>query len=67
MAPNVPVPRLTLTPRALLQTRQLIVHITGQAKLALLDQARQPGPVADLPIRLALRQALVPCAVFHSP
>jgi 6-phosphogluconolactonase len=66
-APNVPVPRLSMTPQALLQTSQLIVHITGQAKLGLLRQAMQPGPVADLPIRLAVLQTHVPCAVFHSP
>ncbi|MGC4062066.1 MAG: 6-phosphogluconolactonase [Aquabacterium sp.] len=66
-APNVPVPRLTLTPHALLQASQLIIHITGQAKLTLLRQAMQAGPVADLPIRLAVQQTRVPCAVFHSP
>lgn len=65
--PNVPVPRLTLTPQALLQTSQLIVHITGQTKLSLLQQAMQAGPVADLPIRLVVQQTRVPCTVFHSP
>lgn len=66
-APNVPVPRLTLTPRALLDARQVIIHITGEAKLRLLEQAQQTGPVADLPIRFALQHTGVPCAVFHSP
>lgn len=65
--PNVPVPRISLTRRALLDARELVLHITGAAKLTLLDQARQAGPVAELPIRLALQQSQVPCHVFHAP
>jgi 6-phosphogluconolactonase len=65
--PNVPVPRISLTPRALLNTRLLVLHITGQAKLDLLARAQAEGPVADLPIRLAVRQTQVPCHVFHAP
>lgn len=65
--PNVPVPRVTLTARALLDARQLVVHITGAAKLALLQQAMAAGPVSQWPIRLALHQVRVPCAVFHCP
>ncbi len=65
-APNVPVPRLSLTRRALLDTRQLLVHITGASKLALIEQAMQDGPVAQWPIRLALHQSRVPCEVFHA-
>ncbi|KGM41448.1 hypothetical protein JY96_18995 [Aquabacterium sp. NJ1] len=65
-APNVPVPRLSLTRRALLDTRQLVVHITGASKLALVEQAMQEGPVAPWPIRLALHQSRVPCEVFHA-
>jgi 6-phosphogluconolactonase len=66
-APNVPVPRLSLTPATLLDAKALVIHITGAAKLALLQQAQQAGPVADLPIRLALHQSQTPCTVFHSP
>lgn len=65
-APNVPVPRLSLTRRALLDTRQLLVHITGASKLALIQQAMREGPVAQWPIRLALHQSRVPCEVFHA-
>jgi 6-phosphogluconolactonase len=66
-APNVPVPRISLTPRALLDARLLVLHITGQAKLDLLARAQAEGPVADMPIRLVVRQTQVPCHVFHSP
>ena len=65
-APNVPVPRLSLTPQALLRASQLLIHVTGGVKLDILKQAQQAGPVADLPIRLVLRQTRVPCAVFQS-
>lgn len=65
--PNVPLPRLSLTRRALLDTRCLLVHIHGSAKLALLEQAQQDGPPEQWPIRLALRQDQVPCEVFHAP
>jgi len=65
-APNVPVPRLSLTRHALLDTRHLVIHVTGAAKLALIQQAMLDGPVEQWPIRLALRQSQVPCEVFHA-
>lgn len=65
-APNVPVPRLSLTRRALLDTRYLVVHVTGASKLALIEQAMLEGPIEQWPIRLALRQSQVPCEVFHA-
>lgn len=65
-APNVPVPRLSLTRRALLDTRDLVVHVTGAPKLALLEQAMRDGPIEQWPIRLALHQSQVPCEVFHA-
>lgn len=64
--PNVPAARLTLTARALLDTRCLVLHITGAAKWALLQSARQDGPLEQWPIRLALHQDRVPCEVFHA-
>lgn len=64
--PNVPVPRWSLTARALLDTRALVIHVTGAAKLTLLQQASMPGEAADWPIRLALHQRQVPCHVFQA-
>jgi 6-phosphogluconolactonase len=70
--PNVPVPRLTLTRRALLDARQLVIHVTGESKSRLVQRALAvEGPlneaVRSWPIRLALCQDKVPCAVFHAP
>lgn len=64
--PNVPVARLTLTAQALLDTRCMVLHITGAAKWALLQDALQSGPIEQWPIRLALHQDRVPCEVFHA-
>ena len=64
--PNVPVPRVSLTRRALLDTRQLIVHLTGEDKLELLHQAMLPGDVAEYPIRAVLQQHDVPCHIFQA-
>lgn len=69
--PNVPVPRLTLTRHALLDTRHVVVHTTGDSKFQLVQRVlRQEGPAQEAmrqwPIRLALSQTLVPCTVFHS-
>ncbi|MDE2400648.1 MAG: 6-phosphogluconolactonase [Burkholderiales bacterium] len=62
--PNVPVPRISLNKRALLDARQVVVHITGAAKWALLQEAIKPGAVEDLPIRLALQGH--PCHVYQT-
>lgn len=64
--PNVPVDRLSLSRRALLDTRHLVVHVTGAAKRQLLDQALQSGPMEAMPIRLAWSRPDIPCHLFHS-
>lgn len=64
--PNVPVARISLTRRALLDARHLVVHTTGASKWALLERAGEPGPATVLPIRVALHQHSVPCHLFHA-
>lgn len=66
-APNVPVPRLSLTPTALLDAQLLVVHATGSTKWAVLQAAMQDGPVDTLPVRWVLIQRRVPCHVFIAP
>lgn len=65
-APNVPLPRISLNRRALLDARQVVVHITGESKLELLHQALVLGPVEEFPIRAVLHQHQVPCHIFHA-
>ena len=63
--PNVPVPRMTMTARALFDARALVVHATGEAKGRLLSQAARSVDPLVWPITAVLRQARVPCHVFH--
>lgn len=65
-APNVPVARISLNRRTLLDTGLLAVHVTGRAKWFVLEQALEDGPVEDMPVRLALCQSKVPCQVFYA-
>lgn len=65
--PNVPVDRISLTRRALLDASQIVLHVPGEAKAEVLRKALQEGPVVDMPIRLALHQSRVPCHVFQTP
>jgi len=65
-APNVPVRRLSWTPRALLATRHLAIHTTGVVKRELLQRACASDDVREMPIRLALWQDHVPCHLFHA-
>jgi 6-phosphogluconolactonase len=64
--PNVQCERISLTQRALLDTHQLVVHVTGSAKRMVLEQALKEGAVQSMPIRLALHQTRIPCEVFYS-
>lgn len=63
-APGAAHERLSLTRSALLDTRQLIIHITGPEKWAVLMQAQADDVIDVLPVRLAIHQEKVPCHVF---
>ncbi|MBA4108841.1 MAG: 6-phosphogluconolactonase [Leptothrix sp. (in: Bacteria)] len=64
--PNVPVDRVSLGKRALLDTRQVVIHITGPSKRQLLEQAMQAAPASPLPISVAWSRANIPLYVFYS-
>ncbi|MEO1085798.1 MAG: 6-phosphogluconolactonase [Acidobacteriota bacterium] len=64
--PSQPLPRLSLTPKALWTSRRLVLHITGQDKLDVYRRALQPGPVSELPIRAFLRGP-TPIDVYWAP
>ena len=53
--PEAPHPRMSLTLSALVQSRQVILHITGAEKRQVLDRALGDGPEEELPIRGVLR------------
>lgn len=62
--PAVRSPRITLTLPAILSSRLILVLLTGERKMAVLEQALQPGPVEELPIRAVLRQTRTPVRVL---
>ncbi len=67
VAPNVPVPRISLSPAALLDAHCVALHIVGAGKMATLQEALREGAEAELPIRRVLRLAAAPCEVFCAP
>ncbi|THD61870.1 MAG: 6-phosphogluconolactonase [Phenylobacterium sp.] len=59
-----PVPRISLTFAALLQSRAIFLLIAGEAKRQVIEGAAT-GP--DLPVRTVLNQDRVPLRVFWAP
>jgi 6-phosphogluconolactonase len=66
-APVAPHPRLSLNLTALLDSRRIVVLITGEAKRHTFAAACAPGPAQDMPIRAVLRQSRTPVDVLWSP
>ncbi len=59
-----PLPRITLTLAALLQSKAILILISGAEKRQVLSQARAG---ADLPVSPLLTQGRVPVRVFWTP
>ena len=66
-SPVAPQPRLSLNLTALLDSRRVVVLITGESKWNTLAAANQDGPAHDMPIRAVLRQSRTPVDVMWSP
>lgn len=67
IAPVEPKVRLSLTLPTLLDTDLLVLHITGDSKLATLQRASCPGSAIEMPVRALLEQRRVPLEIYHSP
>jgi len=65
-AANAGEPRLTLTGRMILRARAIALEIEGEAKLATLAAAIEPGPEEAMPIRAVLRRAADRLTVFSA-
>jgi 6-phosphogluconolactonase len=65
--PEAPHERMTLTARALLNSRKLILHIVGDSKWQVYQNALSAGTADQMPIRIALHQDRVPVDVYWSP
>lgn len=59
--------RVSLTLRALLDSRMIVLLLVGQAKREALARALQPGPVAEAPVRGVLFQDRVPVHIYWAP
>jgi 6-phosphogluconolactonase len=66
-SPAAPQSRLSLNLTALLDSRRIMVLITGEAKRRVYEAACAPGPIEDMPIRAVLRQSRTPVDVMWSP
>ncbi|RFA25319.1 6-phosphogluconolactonase [Alkalilimnicola ehrlichii] len=64
---TAPHPRMTLTLRALLNTRNLILHIAGESKLATLQQALHEADTRTMPVRALFTQDQVSVNVYWAP
>lgn len=62
--PAAPHQRMSLTAKAILQSRHIFLQISGADKKAVYDAALVGGLVEALPIRLALCQNIVPVDVW---
>ncbi len=59
--------RMTLSLAALLRSRQLYLHITGEEKFAVLQEALEGDDVMALPIRSVLNRVDDPLEIFYAP
>ena len=65
-APGAGEPRITFTLPRLIETDGLYLHIEGEEKATVLEQALGEGPVEDMPIRAVLRSD-APLAIYWCP
>jgi 6-phosphogluconolactonase len=66
-SPTKPEARLSLNLAALLDSRRIVMLITGESKWRTYIAALQPGAVERMPVRAVLRQRRAPVAVIWSP
>lgn len=66
-SPTAPQARLSLNLTALLDSRRVVVLISGEGKWRSYAAACAPGAVEDMPVRAVLRQTHTPVDVMWSP
>lgn len=64
--PSAPHDRMTLSLPALLRAQHLYLHIVGEGKMAVLQQAGQPEKIEDLPIRSVMAQTEPPLQIYYA-
>jgi 6-phosphogluconolactonase len=66
-SPVAPHPRLSLNLTALLDSRRVVVLLSGESKWRTYAAACAPGPAQDMPVRAVLHQSRTPVDVMWSP
>ena len=64
---NAPHERMTLMAAALLDSRKIVLHITGSKKWQIYQKAVSGEPVEDYPVSIFLNQSQVPVCVYWNP
>jgi 6-phosphogluconolactonase len=64
---TAPYQRMSLTLPAILNAQEIILHITGEEKKAVLAKALTEGPPEEMPIRFILHQKKVPVTIYWAP
>ena len=62
-----PYPRMTLSLSSILHSNQIYLHITGDEKKRVVQQALIDGPAEQLPIRYILHQKKTPVLILWAP
>ena len=65
--PGTAQPRMTLTLPTLLNSRRIVLLLSGESKRRVLDLAMQDGSAEDMPVRAVLRQEHVDITVYWAP
>lgn len=63
---TAPHDRMTLTLPRVLKSRWLVLHLTGDAKLPVLEQAQQGTDTNEMPVRTVLNQTQTPLSVYFA-
>ena len=66
-APGAGEPRVTLTLRNLVAAGALYLHVEGEDKARVLEEALAEGSEQDMPVRAVLRQTTRPVTIFWCP
>ncbi|NRP36456.1 6-phosphogluconolactonase [Marinobacterium sp. xm-d-579] len=65
--PVAPHLRMTLTLQRLLHAKRIFIHLCGDSKLPVLEQAMGEGDTEEMPVRAVLRQSKTPVDIYWAP
>ncbi len=59
--------RISLTPKALLNSREIALLVFGDDKNSMLEKASAQGELSEFPVRIVLHQSQVPVTTYWAP